>query len=333
MGRADDANVDGVLLRRADLAHLLFLDRAQELHLHLQGEIGDLVQKQRSSVRGLKEPVAIGFGPGERALPIAEELALHQVLGDGSAVDGDERQLGARAAGVDHPGGELLAAAGLAVDEHRRLAFREALDHVADVHHRRGFAEEAVARRGRRLLGDLERLLDERSQLLERHGLREIVECAGFERGHRILRAAIGRDHRDGQVETFLVDVLDDAQSRPVRQPHVGEAQIERIGIEQSDGLADRLGAGGVEAHARQRELQQFEQIGFVVDQEDSGLAAGFSGHGTYLLSTTGWNARFMVTRKYAPGSARQELQRGAVRVGELAGDVQTQARCRPDAW
>ena len=152
VGRADDAHVDGVLLRRADLAHLLFLDRAQELHLHLQRQIGDLVEEQRAAVGRLEEAVAIGLGAGERALPVAEELALHQVFGNRAAVDRDEGQLGAGAAGVDHPRGELLAAAGFAVDEHRRLALREPLDHVADVQHRRRFAEQAVARRRRRFL-------------------------------------------------------------------------------------------------------------------------------------------------------------------------------------
>ena len=126
--RADDAHVDRLLLRRADLAHLLLLDRAQQLDLHRQRQVGDFVEEQRAAVRGLEEAVAVAFGAGERALPVAEELALHQVLGDRAAVHGDERLLGARAAAVDHPRGELLAAARLAVDEHRRLALGEPLD-------------------------------------------------------------------------------------------------------------------------------------------------------------------------------------------------------------
>ena len=63
----------------------------------------------------------------------------------------------------------------------------------------------------------------------------------------------------------------------PSGQPHVGEAKVERFGIEQTDGLADGLRPRRVEAHARKRELEQFEQIGLVVDQENSWLSAGFS--------------------------------------------------------
>ena len=88
----------GVFLRRADLAHLLFLDRAQQLHLHRERQVGDFVEEQRAAVGGLEESVAIGLGAGERALAVAEELALHQVLGNRAAVHRDERLLGARTA-------------------------------------------------------------------------------------------------------------------------------------------------------------------------------------------------------------------------------------------
>ena len=59
--RADDAHVDRLLLRRADLAHLLLLDRAQQLDLHRERQVGDLVEEQRAAVRGLEEAVAIGL--------------------------------------------------------------------------------------------------------------------------------------------------------------------------------------------------------------------------------------------------------------------------------
>ena len=48
---------------------------------------------------------------GEGALHVPEELALDEVLGDGAAVDGDERAVHARAAAVELAGDELLAGA------------------------------------------------------------------------------------------------------------------------------------------------------------------------------------------------------------------------------
>jgi hypothetical protein len=223
--------------------------------------------------------VAIGLGAGERALAIAEELAFHQVLGNRAAIDGDERKLRARRLRVDQPRGELLAASRFAVDEHRRLTAREAIDQRAHVLHRRRFAEQLIARRRRRLFGNLQRLLHERAQLLERDGLREVIERAGFERGNRVLRAAERSDHGDWNVESLLIDVLDHTQAFAVGQPHVGEAQIERLLVEQTDRLADTLRARRVEPHSRQRELEQLEQVRLVVDDEHFGLSTGSAAH------------------------------------------------------
>jgi hypothetical protein len=105
VGGADQPNVDRFFLRCTDFADLFLLDCAQQFHLHGKRQVGDLVEEQRAAARGLKEPVTIGFGTGERSLPIAEELAFHQVLGNGSAVDGNERVFGPGTQSVDHPCG------------------------------------------------------------------------------------------------------------------------------------------------------------------------------------------------------------------------------------
>ena len=59
-----------------------------------------------------------------------------------------------------------------------------------------------------------------------------------------------------------------------VGQTHVGQAQIERLRVEQFDRLGDGLRARRIEPHARQRELEQLEQIRLVVDDEHLGLSA-----------------------------------------------------------
>ena len=57
------------------------------------------------------------MGVGERALFVAEEFALEQVLGNGRAIDLHERPRGARAPGVNHIGDDLLAHPALARDQ------------------------------------------------------------------------------------------------------------------------------------------------------------------------------------------------------------------------
>src|SRR2546422_349133 len=90
MRGADDAHVDRVFLGGADLAHALLLDRAQQLYLHRERQLGDLVQEQRAAARCLEEALAVLGSAGERALLVAEELALHEGIRNGAAVDRHE---------------------------------------------------------------------------------------------------------------------------------------------------------------------------------------------------------------------------------------------------
>ena len=55
---------------------------------------------------------------GERALLVAEQLALEQLLGNGGAVDRDEIAVRARALRVDGAREQLLAGAALAQHQH-----------------------------------------------------------------------------------------------------------------------------------------------------------------------------------------------------------------------
>src|SRR5688572_18806702 len=125
MRGADDAHIDRLFARVADLAHLLLLDRAQELHLHLQRQVGDLVEKERAAACCLEETGAIARRTRESAFAVAEELRLHQVLRDRTAVDRNERPVLPRALEVYEPRRELLAAARFTAHVYRRLAARE----------------------------------------------------------------------------------------------------------------------------------------------------------------------------------------------------------------
>src|SRR5260221_4195073 len=105
----------------------------------------------------MQKAVLVAIGAGERAFFVAEEFALHQVFGNGAAVDGDELRLAARAAGMDQARGDFLAGAGFAGDVYRRLAARQLADHVAGTRDRRRFSDQArtgpdrLVRRGRLL--------------------------------------------------------------------------------------------------------------------------------------------------------------------------------------
>src|SRR4029077_1867398 len=99
-----------------DAANLARLQETQELHLDVLVELADFVEEQRAAVGHLEQALVIAVGAGEGALAMAEQLALHQVLGQGAAVDWDERHLRPLALLKERARGQLLAGASLTQD-------------------------------------------------------------------------------------------------------------------------------------------------------------------------------------------------------------------------
>src|SRR5690606_28839692 len=108
-------------LERAAATHPLeapLLQHAEQLGLQLGAQLADLVEEERAAV-GELEPAALALGrTRERALLVAEQLALEQLLAQRRAVDRHERLRRARAPGVNRARRDLLAGAALAEQQH-----------------------------------------------------------------------------------------------------------------------------------------------------------------------------------------------------------------------
>jgi hypothetical protein len=77
----------------------------------------------------------VGVGARERPFLVAKELALEERLLEHATVDGNERSVPARAPLVDRVRDELLADAGLALDEHDELGRRDEPHRLQDLVH------------------------------------------------------------------------------------------------------------------------------------------------------------------------------------------------------
>ena len=88
---------------------------------------------------------APAVGAGEGALLVAEQLALQQRLGDGGAVDRQERLVGPAAVLVEGAGDQLLAGAALAEDQDVDVLRGDPADGLAHLLHDRAAADDAVA--------------------------------------------------------------------------------------------------------------------------------------------------------------------------------------------
>src|SRR5690606_4940610 len=97
---------------------LPILEHTQQLGLRGGRQLADLVEKQRAVARALERALAGAIGAGERALLVAEQLGLDQVLGQRRAVDRDERLVRDGRQRVQVARDQLLAGPALAEDQH-----------------------------------------------------------------------------------------------------------------------------------------------------------------------------------------------------------------------
>ena len=197
--RRDDAHVDAARARRADALDLAALQHAQQLRLLRQRHVADLVEEERAPVGELEAADAIGLRVGERALHVAEQLALEHALREPAHVHGDERLAGARARRVQPARDELLAGAVLAGDEHVRVRRADALHEAQHGLHRRAVGDDLDLRRrvaAERAVLALEplRAAQRPAQLdLRAQRVRRAARCPTASRRSRARRAASPR--------------------------------------------------------------------------------------------------------------------------------------------
>src|SRR6266702_5960174 len=103
------------------------LEETQQRDLRLRGQHFDLVQEQGSSFC-FRDQASPGIASvGERSPSMAEQLALHQAIGQRAAVDVDEWKIPARAQVVDGARDQLLAGPGLSMKQNRGVTSSKTL--------------------------------------------------------------------------------------------------------------------------------------------------------------------------------------------------------------
>ena len=90
MGRDHYAGIHSHRLFAANALHFAFFEHAQQLRLHSQRHIADLVQKDRPSIGLFKLSNMPAGRPGERTLLMPKQFRLNQLRRDRRAVQRDK---------------------------------------------------------------------------------------------------------------------------------------------------------------------------------------------------------------------------------------------------
>ena len=270
-GGGDDADVELDGLRAAEALDAVGFHRPQELLLHLQRHVGDLVEKQRAVVCQLKAAgLALRGSAGEGAGLIAEELHFEKLARNGRAVDHDKGPVGVPACVVDRLGQHLLAAPALALDQDIALIAGKLCRQGQGLFHAVVFGENAAEGENGAVAGEL---VDRADQL----GLRAKRDAVGpfifRQRGDNdaavdgLITDMQGHVVRDEgfaafPVFVFQADALDDAlQSYAAQSRKVGLQQFLRCAVH-PEGLAILVQEQDAVPAALQRRVHHLSVVG-----------------------------------------------------------------------
>jgi len=133
---------------------------------------------------------------------LAEELALEERIADRAAVDDDEGAAGALALSPDGAREDVLARAGLPLEQHRRVGARDALEDREDGAHGEALADGGAERRA--ILAGVEDDVDEVGQVE--------VDLARLVRGADQIGERVGKSKASVYARMKLVAPCPDAR-------------------------------------------------------------------------------------------------------------------------
>src|SRR5439155_397612 len=138
----DDPRGNANWLIAAERLHLSVLESTQERSLRRKGNVGDLVEEQRTAVRALEVPFLSLMRSRERALLIPEEFGFDERIGDRAAIDRHKRLRAPGAHVMDRASDEFLSCARLTFDEDRERRVGHLADLLDNLLHLRAGADQ-----------------------------------------------------------------------------------------------------------------------------------------------------------------------------------------------
>ena len=239
-----------------------------------------LISSKGSVRRDLEEARLSHRGAAEGAALVSEELRLHHVLGERRTIEIDERPDASRQA-MYGAGDELFPRAGLADDEHRRVAHRCALDDRQDRTHWRVLRDDlgsAVHPRQPRvqvliLLGELALLPGPPNEYVDLGHpvrLRHVVVGAELHRRDGGLDGPVAGNDDDLGGVGLLAHLTQNLEAVHLRHHDVEEGDVEALGTECLERGATVRDRGDLMSSAREEAREDLTEVLFILGDEDA---------------------------------------------------------------
>jgi len=248
----DDAHIDFDGFISSDAFEFPLLENAEELGLEGKGDLTDLVEENGAAIGQFESAIPLVGRAGEGAFFVAEEFAFDERLGDGGAVDLDERLVGTLAVKENLVGNKLFTRSIFTTDHDRGIGPADTMDEIFqagdggavsnDFAAGDAFAIEKIRDANRTL--ELGGLLENQVDLRHRKRLGKVIESPQPHALHDGFDRSVCSDHHYKRFIVIVGDAFDEDPPIAIGQFHVEEDEIKRIGREALFGLRNRPSRG-----------------------------------------------------------------------------------------
>jgi len=307
VGGNDDAEVHVNGLRATDAFKAAFFEDAKELGLAGQGQFADFVEEEGAALREFDFADFAIAGAGEGAAFVTEEFVFEERVGNGGAIESDERLLAAMRKLMDGAGEEFLAGAAFAEKQNGGVGGSDFLELMTDGLHGRGFADDArEAVTGGEFFAQDEIFaeefllaggaLDEKLEVIEVHRLLNEVESAFFHGGDGFFYGTESgeKNYRNGGVGLF--GFAKDFEAGGAGHFEVGEDHLVAAGAKLLDGGRAVGGFFDGMAVALESLAEHGAQLGFVFDEEERFHVVSSFDRGLGSVRGGGEKSRFLAS-------------------------------------
>ena len=142
VGCAHDPGIDVDDLIVTNASQVAAFEHSEQLGLHGQGQLADLIQEDRSPVGGLEEPLSLYIGSGESTFDVPKEFAFDQVFWQRSAIDRNEGFVAPQTFFMHGASHKLLATTRLTSDQNRAVGRCNSGNEFGNTLHRFGLADD-----------------------------------------------------------------------------------------------------------------------------------------------------------------------------------------------
>ena len=269
----------------AHALYLALLQHPQQLRLHRNRHVANLVEKQRSAVSLLEFSDVPSRRSRERSLLMPEYFRLHQLRGNRRAIQRNKRPIPPPALLMQRPRNQFLPGPRFPANANPRLARRHSFHLRHHLAHRLARPHAVMPPQPPLQIAVLifempqpQRILHRQQQLIRRHRLLEKINRPQPRRFHRHFNRRLAGHHHHRRAHSRSLQFFEQRDPVFSRHHHVGKNQIKTLRLRKLQRARSIVANGRFVVGQSECAGERRERIRVVINNKD----IGFRRHGSY---------------------------------------------------